>query len=184
MHRVAVENTRTPTARRRPAMPFPAAKLLPPAPPARLVDRPRLHELIERGTTGLVTLVSAHAGSGKTVLLSSWAAEAAPGRVAWLGLDRDDNWSPRFWLGVERALAGTGALEGTSAPTGEARLAMQIAHRLEGRDEPVVLVLDDFHEIESPIVQRELQSRGGRAPGGGGGGGDARSKSLKAAARG
>ena len=147
-------------------MPFPAAKLLPPAPPARLVDRPRLHELIERGTTGLVTLVSAHAGSGKTVLLSSWAAEAEPGRVAWLGLDRDDNWSPRFWLGVERALAGTGALEGTSAPTGEARLAMQIADRLEGRDEPVVLVLDDFHEIESPIVQRELQSLVDRSPSG------------------
>ena len=166
MHRVAVENTRTPTARRRPAMPFPAAKLLPPAPPARLVDRPRLHELIERGTTGLVTLVSAHAGSGKTVLLSSWAAEAEPGRVAWLGLDRDDNWSPRFWLGVERALAGAGALVGTSANTGEARLAMQIADRLEGRDEPVVLVLDDFHEIESPIVHRELQTLIDRSPGG------------------
>ena len=147
-------------------MPFPAAKLLPPAPPARLVDRPRLHELIERGTTGLVTLVSAHAGSGKTVLLSSWAAEAEPRRVAWLGLDRDDNWSPRFWLGVERALAGTGALDGTSANPGEARLALQIADRLEGRDEPVVLVLDDFHEIESPIVQRELQTLIDRSPSG------------------
>ena len=166
MHRVAVETTRTPTARRRPAVPFPAAKLLPPAPPARLVDRPRLHELVERGTTGLVTLVSAHAGSGKTVLLSSWAAEAEPRRVAWLGLDRDDNWSPRFWLGVERALAGTGALDGTSANPGEARLALQIADRLEGRDEPVVLVLDDFHEIESPIVQRELQTLIDRSPSG------------------
>jgi LuxR family maltose regulon positive regulatory protein len=124
MQRVAVDTTRTPTARRRPAVPFPAAKLLPPAPPARLVDRPRLHELVERGTTGLVTLVSAHAGSGKTVLLSAWAAEAEPGRVAWLALDRDDNWSPRFWLGVERALAGTGALDGASASIGEARLAL------------------------------------------------------------
>ena len=166
MHRVAVETTRTPTARRRPAVPFPAAKLLPPAPSARLVDRPRLHELVERGTTGLVTLVSAHAGSGKTVLLSSWAAEAEPRRVAWLGLDRDDNWSPRFWLGVERALAGTGALDGTSADPGEARLALQIADRLEGREEPVVLVLDDFHEIESPIVQRELQTLIDRSPSG------------------
>ena len=114
MHTVAVENTRSEHAvRRRPAVPFPAAKLVPPASPARLVGRPRLHDLIDHGTTGLVTLVSAHAGTGKTVLLSSWAASAAPRRVAWLALDRDDNWSPRFWLGVERALANAGALRGT-----------------------------------------------------------------------
>ena len=162
MHTVAVENTRSEHAvRRRPAVPFPAAKLVPPAAPARLVGRPRLHDLIDRGTTGLVTLVSAHAGTGKTVLLSSWAAAAAPRRVAWLALDRDDNWSPRFWLGVERALANAGALRGRA--TGDGRVA-QIAERLDDRAEPVVLVLDDFHEIESPIVQRELQTLLDRSP--------------------
>jgi LuxR family transcriptional regulator, maltose regulon positive regulatory protein len=167
MHTVAVENTRTqPTARRRPVVPFPAAKLLPPAPPAGLVDRPRLHELIERGTTGLVTVVSAHAGTGKTVLLTAWAARVHPRRVAWLGLDRDDNWSPRFWLGVERALVGAGALNGPLATDGEGRLGALIADRLDGRAEPVVLVLDDYHEIESPIVQRELQTLIDRAPSG------------------
>ena len=162
MHTVAVENTRSEHAvRRRPAVPFPAAKLVPPAAPARLVDRPRLHELIDRGTTGLVTLVSAHAGTGKTVLLSSWAAAAEPRRIAWLALDRDDNWSPRFWLGVERALANAGALRGRSAGDGQ---VAQIAERLDDRAEPVVLVLDDFHEIESPIVQRELQTLLDRSP--------------------
>ena len=161
MHTVAVENTRSEhTMRRRPAVPFPAAKLVPPAAPARLVGRPRLHELIDRGTTGLVTLVSAHAGTGKTVLLSSWA-EAAEPRIAWLTLDRDDNWSPRFWLGVERALANAGALRRRS--TGDGHVA-QIAERLDDRAEPVVLVLDDFHEIESPIVQRELQTLLDRSP--------------------
>ena len=162
MHTVAVENTRSEhTLRRRPAVPFPAAKLVPPAAPARLVGRPRLHELIDRGTTGLVTLVSAHAGTGKTVLLSSWAAAAEPRRIAWLALDRDDNWSPRFWLGVERALANAGALRRRS--TGDGQVA-QIAERLDDRAEPVVLVLDDFHEIESPIVQRELQTLLDRSP--------------------
>ena len=159
---VAVDNTRSEhPVRRRPAVPFPAAKLVPPAAPARLVGRPRLHELIDRGTTGLVTLVSAHAGTGKTVLLSSWAATAEPRRIAWLALDRDDNWSPRFWLGVERALANAGALRGPS--TGDRQVA-QIAERLDDRAEPVVLVLDDFHEIESPIVQRELQTLLDRSP--------------------
>ena len=162
MHTVAVENTRSEnTLRRRPAVPFSTAKLVPPAAPARLVGRPRLHELIDRGTTGLVTLVSAHAGTGKTVLLSSWAATAEPRRIAWLALDRDDNWSPRFWLGVERALANAGALRRRS--TGDGQVA-QIAERLDDRAEPVVLVLDDFHEIESPIVQRELQTLLDRSP--------------------
>jgi LuxR family transcriptional regulator, maltose regulon positive regulatory protein len=162
MHTVAVENTRSEHAvRRRPAVPFPAAKLVAPAAPARLVGRPRLHELIDCGTTGLVTLVSAHAGTGKTVLLSSWAEAAATRRVAWLALDRDDNWSPRFWLGVERALGNAGALRGRA--TGEG-LAARIAERLDDRTEPVVLVLDDFHEIESPIVRRELQTLLDRSP--------------------
>ena len=162
MHTVAVEHTRSENAvRRRPAVPFPAAKLVPPASPARLVGRPRLHDLIDLGTTGLVTLLSAHAGTGKTVLLSSWAASTAPRRVAWLALDRDDNWSPRFWLGVERALANAGALRGRAG--GDGRVA-QIADRLDDRAEPVVLVLDDFHEIESPIVQRELQTLLDRSP--------------------
>ncbi|HWN21814.1 MAG TPA: hypothetical protein VNP93_07555, partial [Gaiellaceae bacterium] len=62
-----------PAVRRRSVAPFPAAKLVPPALPARLVRRQRLHEQLDRGATGLVTLVSAHAGTGKTVLLSSWA---------------------------------------------------------------------------------------------------------------
>ena len=82
-------------------------------------------------------------------------------RIAWLTLDRDDNWSPRFWLGVERALANAGALRRRS--TGDGHVA-QIAERLDDRAEPVVLVLDDFHEIESPIVQRELQTLLDRSP--------------------
>jgi LuxR family transcriptional regulator, maltose regulon positive regulatory protein len=167
MHTVAVENTRSrPTFRRRAAAPFPAAKLVPPAAPAGLVHRPRLHELIERGAAGLVTLVSAHAGTGKTVLLSSWAAAAEPRRVAWLGLDRDDNWSPRFWLGVEHALARAGALSGPLPRTGEVGSSTRIAERLDRRSQPVVLVLDDFHEIESPIVGRELQTLLDRSPNG------------------
>ena len=165
MHTVAVENTRTEsTVRRTSGVPFPAAKLAPPAAPPRLVHRARLHELIDRGTLGLVTLVSAHAGTGKSVLLSSWAAAAEPRRVAWLGLDRDDNWSPRFWLGVERALARAGALTGAAAESDGAPAGTGIVERLNGRAQPVVLVLDDFHEIESPIVQRELQALLDRSP--------------------
>ncbi|MDF2751293.1 MAG: ATP-dependent transcriptional regulator, MalT-like, LuxR family, partial [Gaiellaceae bacterium] len=168
MHTVLADTThRTPrTVPRGSTAPFPAAKLVPPAPPTRLVHRRRLHDLLERGTAGLVTLVSAHAGTGKTVLLSSWAAAAEPGRIAWLGLDRDDNWSPRFWLGVERALAGAGALDDPVPESADAGSVLRIAERLDRRAQPVVLVLEDFQEIESPIVRRELQALLERAPSG------------------
>ena len=88
-----------------------------------------------------------------------------PRPVAWLGLDRDDDWSPRFWLGVERALVSAGALGGPCDDGGDG-LGTRIAERLDGRMEPVVLVLDDFHEIEGPIVQRELQTLLDHAPSG------------------
>ena len=168
MHTVLADTThRTPrTVPRGSTAPFPAAKLVPPAPPTRLVHRRRLHDLLERGTAGLVTLVSAHAGTGKTVLLSSWAAAAEPGRIAWLGLDRDDNWSPRFWLGVERALARAGALDDPVPESADAGSVLRIAERLDRRAQPVVLVLEDFQEIESPIVRRELQALLERAPSG------------------
>ena len=154
-----------PAVRRGTVAPFPAAKLVPPALPARLIPRQRLHELLDRGAAGLVTLVSAHAGTGKTVLLSSWATTSER-RVAWLGLDRDDNWSPRFWLGIEHALVRCGALDAAEADTGSSPTGTHIAERLDSRSPPVVLVLDDFHEIESPIVRRELQLLIDRSPSG------------------
>jgi len=167
LHTVLADTPRAErTVSRGAAAPFPAAKLLPPALPTRLVHRPRLHELLERGTLGLVTLVSAHAGTGKTVLLSSWAAASDRRGIAWLGLDRDDNWSPRFWLGVERALAGAGAFDGHPPEPAGTASATRIAERLDGLAQPVVLVLDDFHEIESPIVRRELQALLDRSPSG------------------
>jgi LuxR family maltose regulon positive regulatory protein len=121
-------------------------KLLPPALPPGYVPRPRLHETLTRGVEGPVTLVSAHAGTGKTVLVSAWSR----GRddVAWLTVDRDDNWSPRFWQGVERAL---GAENGT-----EDDPVSRLLGWAETRATPVVLVVDDLHEIENPIVLKEL----------------------------
>ena len=67
-------------------------------------DAPRLDELLTRSVEQPLTLISAHAGTGKTALLASWATGRRD--VAWLTVDRDDNWSPHFWQGVELALDG------------------------------------------------------------------------------
>ena len=60
------------------------------------IDRPRLIEMLERGLSGSLTLVSAAAGFGKTTLVSGWidtltARGHVPIPVAWLSLDENDS---------------------------------------------------------------------------------------------
>jgi len=72
----------------------------------RVVSRPGL--LARLGGPARVTVVSAPPGSGKTVLLRSWIAEAAPsGRVASVAVGQDERDPLRFWLAVLGALRRT-----------------------------------------------------------------------------
>jgi LuxR family maltose regulon positive regulatory protein len=63
-----------------------------------LVERPRLHELLDGGEGRKLTLVSAPAGFGKTTLLVEWLVErSGNGRSGvWLSLDESDNDPARF----------------------------------------------------------------------------------------
>ena len=58
-----------------------------------LISRPRLTDLLNESLRHPFTLVSAPAGFGKTMLLSSWAHSlpASHALVAWLSLDEEDN---------------------------------------------------------------------------------------------
>ena len=71
------------------ALRCPPSKLRPPRPHVELVAREALVERLLQSSEPLV-VVSAPAGSGKTVLLTQWLrAESSPG--AWLRLDGNDN---------------------------------------------------------------------------------------------
>ncbi len=138
-------------------------EIVPPALPRGFIPRARLHDLVSSATQRRVTLVSARAGAGKTVLLSAWAASKPQVDVAWLTLDRDHNWSPSFWLGVQCALdeveAGMdGPATGSLSRDGDEATAAHVSARIGARESPVVLVLDDFQEIESKTVLRELDA--------------------------
>jgi len=50
-----------------------ATKFYIPVAPGRLISRPRLSALLDEGLTHPFTLISAPAGFGKTILLSTWA---------------------------------------------------------------------------------------------------------------
>ena len=55
-----------------------------------------------------VVQISASAGSGKTVLMRSWIAEAGLARhAAWVPVDSEVRDPRRFWISVADALRGT-----------------------------------------------------------------------------
>jgi len=75
--------------------PVEAAAFRVPPQPAGVVRRARLETLLDAGARSLLTLVSAPAGTGKTVLVSSWASGLRTGRsVVWVSL-RDATIGPR-----------------------------------------------------------------------------------------
>jgi LuxR family transcriptional regulator, maltose regulon positive regulatory protein len=127
-----------------------------------LVARPRLSERLRRGTASALTLVSAPAGFGKTTLLTEWLAATAPaGRcVAWLSLDQRDNDPALFWTYLVTALqtaapeVGADALSLLQSPESpiEAVLAA-LLNDLDAISNDVVLVLDDYHVIDTRDVQ-------------------------------
>jgi LuxR family maltose regulon positive regulatory protein len=140
---------------------FAATKFLPPNVPAAMVRRPRLAERLEAGAHEPLTLVAAPAGAGKSALLSTWAADRTATPTAWLSLDPSDRERRRFWRGLLEALrrADLGdpidALQVQPSEDGELVLPA-LVNALEARDDPVVLVIDDLHEIGDAPALREL----------------------------
>jgi LuxR family maltose regulon positive regulatory protein len=122
------------------------------------------------GGSARVTVVSAPAGSGKTVLLRSWIAEGGlAGRAAWVAAGREERDPQRFWLSVLGALRATGPGAGlvravSAAPDVDGwALAEGLLSDLAPLADPVWLVVDDVHEL-GPDALRQLELVVMRAP--------------------
>ena len=152
-----------------PAVPLVQTKLHLPRTRAGAVPRRRLLEHLDRGATARLTLVSAPAGFGKTTLLGQWLAtrpKTATGGlpVAWLSLDAEDNDPRAFWTYLIAALrtvapevgaAELALLQGSDTPPVK-RVLTTVLNDLGARPDDVVLILDDYHLIESNQLHEEL----------------------------
>lgn len=140
------------------------AKFLVPAPGPDVVHRERVTALIEGATGRPVTVITAPAGAGKTVACAGWTARAGSRRVAWLGLDEEDQEPGRFRADVAAALAAGGAVDAVPPvqrgrdPAGELAAVLR---RLTG---PAVLVLDDVHLLAGSRALPGLAQLIRRAP--------------------
>jgi LuxR family maltose regulon positive regulatory protein len=83
---------------------FARTKFRPTTLPSTLVTRSLLHDQLTSGAGKRLTVVVGSAGSGKSVLLSNWAATRSSGTTSWLSCDKADADPVRFWSGFIEAL--------------------------------------------------------------------------------
>jgi LuxR family maltose regulon positive regulatory protein len=142
-----------------------ATKLHVPGSRPGLVPRPRLTGRLTEGLGQGLVLVCAPAGYGKTVLLAQWARQG--GRpIGWLSLDAADNDPARFWrhavAALDQACPGIGErvdpLLGPPTPPSFEPLVTALINELATApdDDDVLLVLDDYHVIDSRPVHEQV----------------------------
>ena len=142
-----------------------ATKLYAPLPPHKVVSRPRL---IGRLVEGLIegrklTVISAPAGFGKTTLISEWVAHEG-NSAAWLSLDESDS-SPVYFLAycihaLQTITPNIGSkilkeLQSSQPPSAEATLT-SLLNEIVSTPKDFILVLDDYHLIDSRSVDEAL----------------------------
>jgi LuxR family transcriptional regulator, maltose regulon positive regulatory protein len=134
-----------------------------------IVLRPGLLERL--GAAARVTVLSAPAGSGKTVLLRSWIGELGPaGRAAWVPVTRGEQDPQRFWLSVLGALRGTAAGSRlvrplTAAPNLDGWAVVErLLKDLAPLADRLWLVIDDLHELRSAEALAQLELLVMRSP--------------------
>ncbi len=141
-------------------------KLYRPPLPADLVTRGGLIELLDRERNRPLTLVSAPAGYGKSVLVASWL-EHSNWSSTWLSLDTDDSDLRSFLIYIVAALRKLhpGVCEQTLNLLNAAELpslgtmAGVLSNDIDTIEEPFILVLDDYHRINATSPVHDLLER-------------------------
>lgn len=139
-------------------------KLYPPPITPDLIERSRLSELLESNRHFPLTLVSAPAGYGKSILVSQWL-ESSKIKYVWISLDKSINSIPILleylvkgfqfkWKGI---LSGVEEMINAPEIPPLEVITEELINDLDKIDEDFVLVLDDFHSIQSVQINRLIE---------------------------
>jgi LuxR family maltose regulon positive regulatory protein len=145
--------------------PLLATKLYIPPLKSGIVSRPRLIDWLNEGLVKncKLALISASAGFGKTTLISEWITTCGR-EVGWLSLDEGDSEPERFISYLIAALqtvkSGIGvglmaALQSAESLNTEALLSA-LLNEITTIPDDFILILDDYHLIDSPVVDQSL----------------------------
>jgi LuxR family maltose regulon positive regulatory protein len=131
-----------------------------------LVPRKKVLRQLSEGIQDghLLTLVSAPAGYGKTTTIRMWVEEAGY-PVAWVTLEESDNDLKRFLTYVLTSLGqavehlGQAALEvvENAREISLQRILGLLINDLYDLDQPVVLVLEEYHLIENEEIDQAIE---------------------------
>ncbi len=138
-------------------------KLYTPRVRPELVLRPRLVERLNAGLHHKLTLISAPAGFGKTTLVAEWLGRATR-PATWLSMDESDNDPARFLTYLVAALQKVNPAIGTATqamlqapqPPAPEVLLTALINDIAATPMPFVLVIDDYHAIQTLAIHQHL----------------------------
>lgn len=140
-------------------------KLQPPAIGSDILPRPQLIERLENGSYRKLTLISAPAGYGKSVLAGIWQKTCGC-PVAWLSLDKHDNDLGVFLSYMVTVLQTilpdtypntATLLNGLKLPPVDV-LTTSLVNETAVLPQPFLLVLDDYHLLHNPDIHQLIDS--------------------------
>ncbi len=139
-----------------------ASKLNQPQVRPKLVSRQRLLTKLDTALNQQLSLVSASAGFGKTTLVSQWLAQLDR-PVAWLSLDTTEH-SPnqfiRYLLASLQTVypdVGAGIADILEVKQDVLAVLASVINDLSALPEPFVVVLDDFHLVNTQDINALLE---------------------------
>lgn len=147
-------------------MPLVRTKLQPPEVRPSLLSRPRLYEQLRLALHSRLVLIAAPAGYGKTSLLAEWIAEARKewSHIAWLSLDETDNDIRRLLAYLLEALSNLPherrdqlqTLLNEDSEIDTTQWCAELLNDLAETAGPTVIVLDDYHLINDPLIHNAI----------------------------